>query len=525
MSPSTAPKNEAAEVLGKQDTEPLKRLHISTIGIPLVETLFALLIPFIVMSFVMNPRRAFFICSAFIALPNAIRFILQYATTCYRLDTIELVIRSGLAFRKERRIPLERIQDVEIHQTLFRRFLGLATLKITTAGAETEEAALNVLKLNEAETMRRQIANAHTNNSSDSSPEDPASVRAPELLSQLTWRDLALGGLTSNLVAALAAVLGAFLYLDYFQSWGMGQFDSRIEETIQDQTDKLDDSFPLFSIIQPVIHFFFLSGSVGKALLFAIIGAIGSIGSFNVRYYGFKLLRSNNIITRSYGLLNTHCTSLAQNRIQAIKIEEGLLRRLFGLVAIRADSAGDRQQIDENKKREWLLPVAQQDEAHEVIGKIQPDLVIDPAGWQRVSPKAIMRRTRIACFFILLASLQTFFWEEWLALAWIPSPFLAYYANKQWYHNTRYCLTDRYVLWRTGWIQRSALFLPIKNIQNVSLTQSPFDRHLHLASLSIDTAGQSNTGGGPVIRHLPVAEAHTLQEAIIRQVAQSKFVW
>jgi len=373
--------------------------------------------------------------------------------------------------------------------------------------------------------MRRQISDAHTGNSPERTEESTTASNTPETLAQLDWKDLALGGLTSNLVAALAAVLGAFLYLDYFESWGMSEFDSRFEEMIQDQTDKMDRAFPLSSIIKPVIQFFFLSGSLGKALLFAILGAMGSIGAFVIRYYGFKLLRTNNIITRNYGLLTTHCTSLAQNRVQAIKIEEGLLRRLFGLVAIRADSAGDRQQIDENKKREWLLPVAKQDEAQEVIRKIQPELVFDPEDWKSVSPKAIMRRTRIACFFILLASLQTYFWGEWLVLAWIPVPLLAYYANLQWFRNTRYCVTDQYVLWKTGWIQRSALFLPIKNIQNVSLTQSPFDRRLRLASLIIDTAGQSNTGGGPVIRHLPIEEAKVLQEAIIRHVARTKFVW
>ncbi len=526
MNLPTAPNEDSAETGSPLvESKGTKRLHVSTMGIPFVESLFGLIIPFVVMSFAMTPRRASLICGLFIALPTAIRFILQYASTHYRLDEVELFIRSGIIFRKERRIPLERIQDIEIHQSLFRRLLGLANLKVTTAGAETEEASLNVLSLPEAERMREQVSRFQIKSSPVPETESEPEENASEELAALGWRDLALGGLTSNLVAALAAMLGAFLYLDYFESWGMSEFDSRFEDMIQEQTEKMNHSVPLTTMITPIIHFFFLSGSVGKALLFAIFGSLGSIASFIVRYYGFRLIRNNNIISRSYGLLNTRRTSLSQNRIQAIRLEEGLLRRLFGLVAIRADSAGDRQQIDENKKREWLLPVAKKDHAMATIQDIQPELEFDPAEWQALSPKAILRRTFVVSMFFLLAAGQTFIIADWVALAWLPTPLIAYYANVQWFRNTGYNLTDRHILWKTGWIQRTALFLPIKNIQNVSLNQSPFDRRLKLASLAIDTAGQSNTGGGPTIRHLPIEEARVLQESIIQRVAHTKFIW
>ncbi len=504
---------------------PKRRLHWSTLWLPFLESMGASLVPFIVMSVVMSPEKALSIVGLFIAIPSGGFFALRYLTTQFRLTQEELVIHSGILFRKERRIPLERIQDLNIHQTLVRRWLGLASVKLTTAGAETEEAILDVLGLTDAEELRHEVTAFHSSNSAQDSERLEGGAPQQEILCQLGWRELAIGGLTSNLVAGLGAVLGAFLYLNYFQAWDTGKYDGYIEKAIERQTNKIESFLPMGSVVVQIIDFFFFSGSLGKALLFAIVGACGSIVSFVLRYHGFQLTRSQAVTSRIYGLLTVRRTSLPQNRIQAIKIDEGFLRRWFGLAAIRADTAGDRKEIDENNKRDLLVPVSSREQANEIVLKLQPNLNPGPREWNQVSERAIMRRSRIGCLIVLLGMLLTGLWAGWLALAWLPAPFIIYYWNLQWYRNTKYCLTNHYVLWRTGWLNRSTLFLPIKNIQNMTLTQSPIDRRMHLASLIIDTAGQSNTGGGPVIRHLPIDEAQELKKTITHKVVRTRFAW
>jgi membrane protein YdbS with pleckstrin-like domain len=51
------------------------------------------------------------------------------------------------------------------------------------------------------------------------------------------------------------------------------------------------------------------------------------------------------------------------------------------------------------------------------------------------------------------------------------------------------------------------------------VTQNYFDRRLNLATLSVDTAGQTNTGGGPTISNLPIKEALRIQQVLISKVA------
>jgi putative membrane protein len=107
----------------------------------------------------------------------------------------------------------------------------------------------------------------------------------------------------------------------------------------------------------------------------------------------------------------------------------------------------------------------------------------------------------------------------WLALLVLPGFPLVRYLNVQRYRNTGYWVDDNYLISRKGWFNRRTLYLPLRNLQNIAVKQSYFDRRLDLAKLQVDTAGQSNTGGGSMIRNVPVDVARSVQESLARRVA------
>ncbi len=198
---------------------------------------------------------------------------------------------------------------------------------------------------------------------------------------------------------------------------------------------------------------------------------------------------------------------------------------MLGLASVRVDSAGDRNQVDENKNRDVLVPVASQALAHEVARQAIPGLIDFSPPWRRISHLAILRGSKKGWLVVVLLVVQTYWTAGWLCLAWLPAFPLVYLLNLQWFRNSGYWLSDEYFLWRSGWINRSTVCLPVRNIQNVSVTQSPFDRRLGLAVLCVDIAGQSNTGGGPRIKHLPIEEAKRIQYLLTDRAADSEFVW
>lgn len=65
---------------------------------------------------------------------------LKYRNYTYYFANIELIIRRGVLRIERTSIPFEKIQNVNVLRSIFERILGLATIKIETAGSNPNEA-------------------------------------------------------------------------------------------------------------------------------------------------------------------------------------------------------------------------------------------------------------------------------------------------------------------------------------------------------------------------------------------------
>jgi uncharacterized membrane protein YdbT with pleckstrin-like domain len=63
----------------------------------------------------------------------------KWVTTNFVLTSDRLIYRSGVVSRQGREIPLERLNDVSFHQSLFQRLLGAGDLLIESAGERGQE--------------------------------------------------------------------------------------------------------------------------------------------------------------------------------------------------------------------------------------------------------------------------------------------------------------------------------------------------------------------------------------------------
>jgi len=60
-------------------------------------------------------------------------------TTNFVVTTDRLVYRSGIVAKHGKEIPLERVNDIAFHQTVFERMIGTGDLSIESAGAQSRE--------------------------------------------------------------------------------------------------------------------------------------------------------------------------------------------------------------------------------------------------------------------------------------------------------------------------------------------------------------------------------------------------
>src|SRR5262249_54985895 len=63
----------------------------------------------------------------------------RWTTTEFVVTTDRLIRRSGIIAKRGREIPLDRLNDISYHQTIFERIIGAGDLMIESAGERGQE--------------------------------------------------------------------------------------------------------------------------------------------------------------------------------------------------------------------------------------------------------------------------------------------------------------------------------------------------------------------------------------------------
>ncbi|MEM9645833.1 MAG: PH domain-containing protein, partial [Planctomycetota bacterium] len=190
-------------------------LHSATLWAPPIDNLRRSIVPLFIGSFVVGPVAIWFY-PLFVLLPSVLYYGIRYLTVTYRIRPSELQIHSGWLNRRERRIPFDRIQEVELVQGLVRRPMAVTCLKIKTAGSDSEEASLDAIRVVDAREIRDRTLLAQ---SKPQPQQEGALILGPvssdlgpvssDYECRLTWKELVIGGLTSHVTATIGAMVAA----------------------------------------------------------------------------------------------------------------------------------------------------------------------------------------------------------------------------------------------------------------------------------------------------------------------------
>lgn len=468
-----------------------------------------------------------------LTVPSLLLAIAGWLMFRYRLEADELIIDSGVISRRRRVIPLARIQNIDLRQSAIERLAGVAEIQMETAsgGAETE-ASLAVLSLPVArqlqtELMRRRAAarsvrdpepaTARTADAAgtvadpvaadpvapagsppDQRPEPPPEQQ-PRRLLRLSTADLAIAGATSNEAGLIAAGLATGIQL-----LGDVAGAHRLEEWVEG-TFSQGAAFGLIGAL-----------AIGAALTlaFVVTGWVLSIFVSIVRYHGFTLTRVGDDIRREYGLLSRHHSTVPLERVQAVRIEESILRRPFGLVALKVETAGagPKQRNRGGGESEAFVPIARKHDVGPLLREVFPSARFEDVKMHSVSRVAIRRTFLRLAAPVSLAAAATaaLLGTSWLALLALLAPAWLYaradYRARAWARPPGFTLVRGGVMTRTNWV------VPEEKVQTLHLNDTPFQRRLGLRTLLVDTAA-----GGRVAR-VPDLERSTA-EALLHDLA------
>jgi putative membrane protein len=473
----------------------------------------------------------------------------EWLRRTYSLEGGALRLEEGVLARKLRAVPFDRIQQVDLVRKPLHRLLGVATLRVETAGGgSAAEVDLDVVTLAEAQALRTSLLRAKARSAAARSglgnaPADQAAggaagaevaggaggaevggagaevagaedgwteaaeAPAERVLLRLPLGEVMLAGITGSRAAAALVVLGPLSQAaDWFpglDDWVFQRFDPEA--------------------VTPTTPAAFLAVAVLAAVVWLGLAAASSI----VTDYGFTLARVGNDLVVRRGLLERREAHLPMARLQVVRIEESLLRRALGLASIRIQSAGRTGTADQSAGR-LAIPILQRMQVNRVLNELVagaapiPRLLSPPPAARRRSvTRSIVGAgvlvATIALPLWVLTSLEVLEVPPALALAALPLLGVAVAVGLAAYRSLGHATGEGFLYARAGVAIRVLTVVPVAKAQSGSVRSSPFQRRAGLATLHVDIAGGGPT---PQVHDESEPRAEDLLQAVLgRRVA------
>jgi putative membrane protein len=441
----------------------------------------------------------------------------------YRLTPDTLDIASGVVGRKEREIPYRRVQNVDITEQVLYRILGVAVVRVETAGGSRTEAVLNFVAAEEARRLQREIrerraaalgetrtaAEADTGAETDAgtapaaddgeSPGEPtpggleqgpagsattpgpsgAGAR-PSAIFELGVAELLVYSVTAFRPASVFVLLLGFPVVEDVLLSTVSRLVG-VDVAVEGITSTPDIALvvALFAIAVAVLASWMLS----------------AVFTFT-EYYDFELGRQGEDLVYERGLLQRYSGSIPTEKVQTVTITENVLMRALGYAGLAVETAGYSPGQSNQGGAQAAIPLAERDRTLSLARDLAP--FGDPSFTR---PPKRARRRYAARYTIAIAALTGAFALaalvfEGFTLWWSPLVLLAVApvaAHLKWRHRG-YAAGDDHFVVRSGFWTRTTRIVPYYRLQTVLRTRSVFQRRLGLAHLTADTATASLLG-------------------------------
>ncbi|MFB6211455.1 MAG: PH domain-containing protein [Halobacteriales archaeon] len=413
----------------------------------------------------------------------------------YHLTEDTLDIYSGVFSRRERELPYQRIQNVDISRNVVQRILGIASVGLETAGGSQTEGTINYVTGAEAKRLQRAIQRRKRDvDDTEESPE-LTSEDEEELLYAISAQEL-------GLVGALS-------------------FDARVLGVISlvgpGSVPVLSGMVTAPQAMLVGLGSLLVGGLVVAAWLLGIAVAI-------VNYYGFRLTRLDEDLRYERGLFRRYSGSIPLAKVQTITIEDNPLKRWFGYATLTVETAGYSPNRSGGQGSQVAVPIARTDRIYRLAEEIEP---VDDIEFNR-PPKRTRRRYVIRYLLVLFGLTGGLLVADRylsMSIPWFATvaalPLLPIAADRKWRHRG-YWVGPDHVVTRNGFWSRSVKIVPYYRIQTVIDSRTVFQRRWELATIVVDTAGSlSLTGSTAAAADIEQLDATALQRTLNQRLQES----
>ncbi|MEM1120537.1 MAG: PH domain-containing protein [Bacteroidota bacterium] len=439
---------------------------------------------------------------------SAVGSIIAYFKFYYYIKDDEFIIEKGLLSKTKINIPFDRIQTINFEQNIIHQIFNVVSLEIDSAGSNQKEISLQAIKRSQAEAIRSFIMSEKAKIQQETVNEKVATSyqkEQPDLLMQLSPLDLLKIGISQNHLRGLGIIFG-------FGFW--------IWQSVEDfLPDYRAGENPMEYVEKELGMGAFISGWTYFLVALLIFSVLISLVMTVFQHFGLKFYRTKIGFKVSSGLFTKRESSANMHKIQLIRWEDSILKRIFGIFRLSLFQASSAAV---NAKQAISVPGCYNNQINTVRNTYFPDEKYLQYTTHAISPLIINRRVMYlggipALIFLINGYLQSSFVIASGAIFWIA---LIFVTSKIYHKNWKFHLSEEGILTENGILGTHFTLLKWYKIQAVKTRQSYYQRRKDLADLYFYTAA-----GTVRIPYISLAKAQEITNYVLYKVEVDNRSW
>ncbi|TYS63435.1 PH domain-containing protein [Sutcliffiella horikoshii] len=459
-----------------------KRMHPAAIVVAFFKQLRELLFPIIIFVFFGSSSGEGFFGIIYIAVmvlwfAGLIAIgVVSWYRFYYWIEDGELRMEYGVFVRKRRFIPQERIQTLDTSEGLVQRVFGLVKVQIETAGGGTEaEASLTAVTKEEASRLREALL--YYKNKEENADVYGSKLRVQQESSvepvekptyKASWKTLFIVGTTSGGIGVVLSAVIAFT----------SQFDQFVP---------YEDIINRFGmVLQTSVY---LIASIVFVVLF--LSWLISIVMTMFKYGNFTVVKNDDELLISRGIIEKRQLTISLKRIQAIRISQNPLRQPFGYATVFVESAGSSGG-KESDFSTILFPLLKVSDVEAHLGEFVPSYMLTQSVHGLPKRSMIRYLVRLMVPAVLLSVPIAYFFQPYGYVAFLSVAIGGLLGYSQ-YKNAGWAVGKEQLQLSYRHLSKNTVLVRKKRIQSFELRESFFQGKRKL--FTIKAAIKTGLGG------------------------------
>lgn len=245
----------------------------------------------------------------------------------------EFVITDGIFNKTKTLIQLNKIQQVNINQSLLQRIIGVYTLDVDTAGSSKKEGKIRAVSHKLALALKaRLLENSRERVVSEVISDEKVTTESisDEIkpFIKVSFFSLFKYGITSNYLRTLGLMLAFFftIYENVQRVVDTSKYDSQIDSMFEESIA-------------------FNAAMIFIGLLLAGILVVNVVRVM-LRYFNFTIARQKGSMLLSFGLINTKSTIIKPEKVQITTVSQNYFQKKLDILELRIKqaTAGEKEQ-------------------------------------------------------------------------------------------------------------------------------------------------------------------------------------